>query len=321
MNKKINSCISELLYKNDCVVIPGFGGFVANIQAATIDKRTNSLHPASKSIVFNKSLNNNDGLLTNEVAVNEGITFKQAQKNIEDYVAYLNDSLHLHKKVFLEEIGTLLLVDNQNIIFVQSTTSNHLLDSYGYSTIQFSAIERENNPIQKQISQFSEKPVSQSKRSWLKAAAVAIPFTMLCLVGFNNQEKIKTSYASLIPINKTEIKEAPKPKLSHQFSINSTSKDIEQAIRSYYQLQQNMETEIAFPKYFVVAGSFKSKKNAKKLVKKLAKWNFNNAQVMEKSKNGFYRVCYTSHFEKEQALNSLNKIKKSNPSAWLFSLK
>ena len=66
-------------------------------QQLSIKEQT--LHPASKSIVFNKSLNNNDGLLTNEVAVNEGITFKQAQKNIEDYVAYLNDSL-ISKKFF-----------------------------------------------------------------------------------------------------------------------------------------------------------------------------------------------------------------------------
>ena len=72
-----------------------------------------------------------------------------------------------------------MLVDNQNIIFVQSTTSNPL-DSYGYSTIQFSAIERENNPIQKQIALF-RKISFPGKRSWLKAAAVAIPFTMLCL--------------------------------------------------------------------------------------------------------------------------------------------
>ena len=52
----------------------------------------------------------------------------------------------------------------------------------------------------------------------VKSCGCCYSFYNALSVGFNNQEKSKF-YASLIPINKTEIKEAPKPKLSHQFSI------------------------------------------------------------------------------------------------------
>jgi hypothetical protein len=33
---KIEQYISELLYKYDCVIVPGLGGFVANYKSATI---------------------------------------------------------------------------------------------------------------------------------------------------------------------------------------------------------------------------------------------------------------------------------------------
>jgi hypothetical protein len=39
-----------------------------------------------KSIVFNRSLQNNDGLLVNEIALCNRLTFKQAQKELDVFV-------------------------------------------------------------------------------------------------------------------------------------------------------------------------------------------------------------------------------------------
>ena len=83
MTKHIDSHISYLLHLNDCVIIPDFGGFVANYQSAKIDPVVNLMHPPKKHIVFNKSLQNNDGLLVNELASCEGISFKNAQKEFK----------------------------------------------------------------------------------------------------------------------------------------------------------------------------------------------------------------------------------------------
>ena len=108
MKTKINKHISFLLCEHNCVVIPDFGGFVANYESARIDSRSHFMYAPKKSIVFNKSLQNNDGLLVNEIASCEGLTFKQAKKELDKYVLDLKESLKLYKKVFIEEVGTLL---------------------------------------------------------------------------------------------------------------------------------------------------------------------------------------------------------------------
>jgi hypothetical protein len=321
MNKRINTYISDLLCLHDCVVIPNFGGFVANYQASVIDSGTNTIRPPSKSIVFNKSLSNNDGLLANEIAVNEKLSFKQAQKKIVEYVAFLNDSLHLHKKTYINEVGTLLLVDGTKLIFVPSSSRNHLLESYGYKPIQYPTISRD-NISEKVKTKIVELPISdkKGKPSWLKVAAVALPLAILSFAGVSNSEKIKSSYASLIPLsNSTEVTETKVANQASEYHFNSVSNNIDKAVSSYYNLINQPVEIISAPQHFVIAGSFKSKANANKLVKKLNRWNYADAQILEISSNGYYRVCYTQHIEHQSALTSLGKIKKSNSSAWLLS--
>ena len=76
MKTKINKHISFLLCEHNCVIIPDFGGFVANYESSRLDNHSNLIYAPKKSIVFNKSLQNNDGLLINEIASYEGLTFK-----------------------------------------------------------------------------------------------------------------------------------------------------------------------------------------------------------------------------------------------------
>ena len=67
-NIKIDVYISDLLYSYDCVVIPDFGGFVANYASAKVQAVQHKITPPSKKISFNKNLRTNDGLLNNYIA-------------------------------------------------------------------------------------------------------------------------------------------------------------------------------------------------------------------------------------------------------------
>ena len=48
--------VEKLLYKHDCVIIPGFGGFVCNMEHARIDQVTHVIIPPGKHIIFNPNL-------------------------------------------------------------------------------------------------------------------------------------------------------------------------------------------------------------------------------------------------------------------------
>lgn len=69
--------------------------------------------------------------------------------------------------------------------------------------------------------------------------------------------------------------------------------------------------------YYVVAGCFSQKKNAKKKVKQLEKKGF-DATILDQHK-GLYRVAYGSVADRDKALILLQSVKQNNdPQAWLL---
>ena len=65
--------ISELLYKHDCVILPGFGGFVTQFVPAKIHPINHTFYPPSKNILFNSKLTRDDGLLFDFIAASQKI--------------------------------------------------------------------------------------------------------------------------------------------------------------------------------------------------------------------------------------------------------
>lgn len=328
MRTNINKHISDLLCEHNCVIIPDFGGFVANYESAFIDSRTNHMFAPKKSIVFNRSLKNNDGLLVNEIAVGEGLTFKQAKKELDKYVLNLNESLSLHKKVFIDEVGTLLLTSDEKVLFVQSNSRNHLLDSYGFTTIQYPAIQRTSvqERFEEKIKHIDKAHLPSNKKPWLKAAAVLIPLLMVSALGISNKDKIHSVYANLSPFGSSSsstVVEAVETATTHlsPFDVESPTNNIEEAILSFYEAKNNMTTvvENEVPKHFIIAGAFSSERNANKMISKLQKSNFTSSKIVGKSKSGLYRVSYDGFVNSSDAILALRQIKKTNPSAWLLS--
>jgi len=329
MKIKINKHISFLLCEHNCVVIPDFGGFVANYESARIDSHTHLMYAPKKTIVFNKSLQNNDGLLINEIASCEGLTFKQAKKELDKYVIDLNESLQLYKKVFIDEVGTLLHTSEDKILFVQSNSRNHLLDSFGLSTLQYPAIERTSvqERFEDKIKHIDKKHLPSNKKPWLRAAAVLLPLLMVSALGISNKDKIQTTYANLSPFSSssTEIVETVKTYSLDAFDIESPTNNIEDAVISFYESKANanvieIKESTNLDKHFIIAGAFSSEKNAQKMISKLKGANFGNSKIVNQSNSGLYRVSYDGFANSSEALSALRKIKRTNPSAWLLSL-
>jgi hypothetical protein len=105
--EKLEKYISDLLWKHDCVVVPGFGGFVLNSQPAQFEGSTHEIHPPGKHVSFNRSLINNDGLLHHYVAQVTGQSFESAQSFVSTQLNYWKLQLLNKKPVTLAGLGTL----------------------------------------------------------------------------------------------------------------------------------------------------------------------------------------------------------------------
>ena len=327
MSLNLSSHIAYLLHEHDCVILPEFGGFVANYQSAKIDPVINLIHPPKKHVVFNKSLQNNDGLLVNEVAACAGMSFKKAQQEVESYVLDLKDKLHLHKKVLIAEVGTLIESSDNTLLFVQNLTTNHLFSSYGMGTIQSPDIKRVGvqERIEQKIKHIDEKHLPSNKKSWMKVAAVLLPLAMFSIVGINQQEQIGAAVANLNPftIEKTKVAEVVEERSNNfEYTIHSPLNNIQKAVQHSFEAKKSAKEQLASSttKHFIIAGAFGSKQNANKLVRKLQRWNFSNARIIGQSEKGLYRVCYDGFTQAEDATVALQQIKQENHAAWMLSL-
>jgi hypothetical protein len=133
----IEEILSNLLLNHPCVIIPKFGGFVTKQTPAKIDLERNAIIPPSKQLLFNKHLIANDGLLVNELANKNKLSFQESENQVSSFVAGINQQLKSKKQVNLQKIGTFHLDAEGNINFEQDRYFNFLLTAYGLGSVQF----------------------------------------------------------------------------------------------------------------------------------------------------------------------------------------
>ena len=122
----LENYVSELLLRHNCLIIPGFGGFVARYSSAKIDWNRGMIAPPSKELVFNKHLIQSDGLFVNHVAVNEKLSFKDATGKVDEIVNSWKQTLKSGGRVEIEKVGILYHDFNGNTVFEQDRFFNLL---------------------------------------------------------------------------------------------------------------------------------------------------------------------------------------------------
>ena len=86
--------IKDLLYRYDCVIVPDFGGFIANHVSAKVDLRTHQFTPPGRSISFNSNLKRNDGLLADRIADINDISYTVARDTINTFLSAVHNDLY-----------------------------------------------------------------------------------------------------------------------------------------------------------------------------------------------------------------------------------
>ena len=310
MKQKIEYYISNLLYIHDCVIIPGFGGFVGNKKSAYIHPVSGIIYPPSKALLFNKNLTQNDGLLATHIAKGEELDLLEITNLIEGFVQEIQKELKNRSAFKLQKVGTLTRGNEGNISFIQDKNYNYNLASFGmeadHKSKKVERIISEEEVIVKTIKQ------KDFKKTLKRAAAVLIPLIGLSLIGITQEENITDIYNQMANLNpfttsKTEIvKEAP-------------TKEIEVPI---VEIIETKKAKIVIPiiteqhTYYIIAGAFAEQKNANKLLRKLKRWNY-DASIVEGG--NLMRVSYNSFQNREDALLALAEIRKDNNSAWLLT--
>ena len=179
VSMKIELYIAQLLYRYQCVTVPGFGAFLTEIQSAKRNESSHSFSPPKKRIGFNSNLKNNDGLLANHIALAEKSSYEYAVSAIEYEVFTWKKALEENAVFSVKNIGDLRLNADKNIVFTPYDQTNYLASSFGLTPLVSPIVKRE--IFTKDLEIFEAKaPLElvpeqdRSANSYLKYAAIFV---------------------------------------------------------------------------------------------------------------------------------------------------
>jgi hypothetical protein len=133
---ELANLIPDLLYKHNCVILPGFGGFIANFKASEHQEERFLVSPARKIIAFNQSLVENDGLLISALAKSKKISYAEAENELVAYIGFIQSRLDKYKNFEFKNVGTFYLNSEKNLLFVPYQGLNFLQKSFGLPDVK-----------------------------------------------------------------------------------------------------------------------------------------------------------------------------------------
>jgi nucleoid DNA-binding protein len=319
----ITAFIRELLFGHDCVIVPGFGGFIGNYTPARIDKKSGTFFPPVKQISFNRNLNHNDGLLVGRISGSSGINYGDARNMVEEFVSEIRRKLEKGEKVVFDHIGSFNNNQEGNIQFEPDRASNYHLDSYGLESFQLMPLEGYN--VRTRVTRPLHKdPVRQvSIRKVLWRAAVIIPLlSVLVIVPLKTDLfKSRVETTNLNPLvsaefeqNKMAIDAGAKTE-----QASETDEKVNPVVAEQPKAEAPEPAVVSNNVYFLITGSFKSEENALSQVNILKEEGFSPEIVV--APNGFFRVCAMACSDMNTALTKKDSITAKFPGAWISKKK
>ena len=198
--------IETLLLENDCVIVPGFGGFVAHYSPATRVKEENIFLPPTRTIGFNPQLKLNDGVLVQSYMSAYDTSFADASRIVEKEVNEFIGLLHEEGKAHLDNIGEIQSNIYGNYEFVPydykiTTPSLYGLDSFEIH--ELSALQQKEKVLVPTYQEKEKKTFEISiNRAYLRNAAAMIAAIVLFFAfstPVENTDVQKNNYAQLLP--------------------------------------------------------------------------------------------------------------------------
>lgn len=301
----LETYIKDLLYRYECVIIPGFGAFLTQHQSAKVDKSSNSFYPPRKVLTFNRQLQSNDGLLAHYVASIENCSYETALQKTRDFARNISLQLSAKETVVLKSIGEFYLNTENSVQFAPLNKENFNTASFGLTTFSSSQVYREDS---KELTASTTIFTSHKKEQipYLKYAAIAL--IALTISGFGGVKLYEGQ------IKSSNFSERQKANTLLENKIQEATFIIENPLSTL---------ELTLPrqegKYHVIAGAFRIEENATKKLNQLLNKGF-AARAIGANKYGLHMVVYSSHENRKEATKSLLKIKNNeNKDAWILN--
>lgn len=344
--------IAKLLLDNDCVIVPGFGGFMAHHIAASYDEKNHIFLPSTRTVGFNPRLTMNDSVLAQDYVSCYDLSYPEALKRIESEVDEF-------RQMILGEdgghelcgIGRLYALENGEYDFIPNDNGITTPATYGFQAFELDALPATESapesapaasaadirktepspfaaysPIADAAPSPAHNEEEEAEQPTLSinipvkmlrhmAAACIVLFVMLSIPSRLGDASTGTTNQSAID-TKWLYEIMPKEMTSGKPRSLVASEEAAQA-----KANEQADESDALPYYTIVLASRVSIKNAQQYVSKLHQQGMTEANVCRS--NGFTKVIYKKFASRAEANSALSRLKvdSSFADSWITEIK
>lgn len=353
---RIITHIERVLMVSDCVIVPDFGGFVLRRRPALFTAEKNAFSPAHNEIVFNPSLNHDDGLLTESYMQMYGMNFCEAQQTLRQDLDEWKKILDDHGTVSSGRLGSFRRNEDGTLIF-EPETAYYTIDVYGLTSFYMTPVGAEWN--HRQPGDFPVLPQDRRSKQAVRTEAVrkaSLPLRMMGRIagiaaaaivlfflitppvkevnrnfytaGFAPPEILTSTFSAgegeeekekASPVQ--DITEANKPiaaMSSHpEASIEATAGAVQKTTQASAEIAIEIE-DVVNRSYYVIIASFDSRSRARKFVSEVDPAECRQIGMVRSGQRiRVYAAKYDNRAEAEAYVTQLRKTEKFKTS-WLY---
>ena len=341
--------IEILLLSNDCVIIPGLGGFMAHHVNARYDENEHLFIPPLRTLGFNPQIKMNDSLLVQSYVEAYDISYPEALRRIEDEVEELKLHLENEGQYEFNDIGVLSVNEEGHYVFSPCEAGILTPELYGLGAYEMGALKVTQNVELPTVQDIHESKVEESKveteevvevetsddderalvikMSWIRnavaVAAALLAFFLMSTPVVNSDDNhlaVSNLNSSVLFHNMPKDSNAEKITIDKKVVEKNVAK-VDSVVRDTLKKTTEVVAEEEVKSGFcIVLASYVSKKNAQAFVERLQKQGYDDSEVY--IRNNVTRVIYGNFKTLNDAYNQLNRIshKKDFEEAWVMKL-
>ncbi len=338
--------LAFLLTEHDCVIIPGFGGFVIYREKAQCISDKGIFIPPASSVGFNAQLSHNDNLLVHSLMRAGNISYKAAQEQVEQFTEEIRKELDTTGEIIFSGIGTLSMSSDGKKVFSPSKNKDLNALAYGLSNFYLPLLSEleVSMPARETFAGKKDRQVIMipvSKRLLRTVATAVAIIAGILMISTPIDNRSLSQYASVIdsgsiitdhPASAAVITRTAVPEAAEIKEIQSCSQKHPETVSPQIQVTETKETPEVKPEikaepkpvsgrtYYIIVSSSPTRKSAENFLPGI-KSNLNSqAGILEK--DNLFRIYVAQFSDKKEAEAYLSGFREKYPehrNAWLLS--
>lgn len=245
--------IAYLTTVNDCVIVPGWGAFLADYLQAELGH--DSQTPPVRSMVFNPDVTHNDGLLVASVARREGMSYEAALARVNEGVRQMRRMVDSATAFTIPRVGTFTHGQGDTLVFEPSTDLA--------ANAMYGALPTLNVPstaIASGVDESAGRRLYIRPAHWVAAASIAAIVSIATFVPFNNDGDTLVRYASLSGGSRqTEM-----PVRMPAGAVPDVPESL--TVKMPYQQPKEESSDSQRESYYLIVASFETRRGAQRFI-------------------------------------------------------